>query len=96
VDPIEPITAADPLVRLLGYVAGTITTLAFVPQVVRSLRTRSTEDLSLTWLICFISGVSLWLIYGILLREPPIIAANAVTLGLSLILLWIRVRGSSR
>jgi MtN3 and saliva related transmembrane protein len=84
---------ASPLIRTIGYVAGTITTLAFVPQVVRSWRTRSTRDLSLTWLVAFASGVSLWLLYGILLREPPIIAANAVTLALAAILLWIRVRG---
>jgi MtN3 and saliva related transmembrane protein len=84
---------ASPLIRTIGYIAGVITTLAFVPQVVRSWRTRSTRDLSLTWLVAFASGVSLWLVYGILLREPPIIAANAVTLALTAILLWIRVRG---
>jgi len=90
---VEVMASSDPWIRILGYVAGTITTLAFVPQVVRSLRTRSTADLSLSWLSAFITGVALWLVYGILLREPPIIAANAVTLGLSLVLLWVRLRG---
>lgn len=91
---MEPVTSADPLVRTLGYVAGFITTVSFLPQVIRSWRTRSASDLSVTWLAAFIAGVSLWLVYGILLREPPIIAANGVTLGLSLVLLWIRLKGS--
>lgn len=90
---MDPLTPSDFYVRALGYAAGTITTLAFVPQVIRSLRTRSTADLSLVWLSAFITGVALWLVYGLLLREPPIVLANAVTLGLSLVLLGIRLRG---
>jgi MtN3 and saliva related transmembrane protein len=90
---VDPVTSADPLIRALGYLAGTITTISFLPQVLRSWRTRSTGDLSMSWLIAFISGVSLWLVYGIMLREPPIVAANAVTLALSLTLLWLRVGG---
>jgi MtN3 and saliva related transmembrane protein len=90
---VDPITGADPVVRALGYVAGFITTVSFLPQVIRSWRTRSAADLSLVWLTSFIAGISLWLVYGILLHEPPIIAANGVTLGLSLMLLWIRLRG---
>jgi MtN3 and saliva related transmembrane protein len=87
-----PVDPASPLIRTIGYIAGVITTLAFVPQVVRSWRTRSTRDLSLIWLVAFSSGVALWLTYGILLREPPIIAANATTFVLAAILLWIRLR----
>jgi MtN3 and saliva related transmembrane protein len=93
---VDPAAPSDPLVRVLGYVAGTITTLSFLPQVVRSWRTRSTADLSITWLVAFISGVTLWLVYGSLLREPPIIVANAITLGLSLVLLWIRLTSRRR
>jgi MtN3 and saliva related transmembrane protein len=92
---MDPVTSSDPIVRLLGYVAGTITTLAFVPQVIRSLRTRSTGDLSRAWLGSFITGVTLWLVYGLLLREPPIVLANAFTLALSLVLLWVRLRGGT-
>lgn len=86
---------SSPLIKTIGYLAGIITTLAFVPQVVRSWRTRSAGDLSLTWLVAFSTGVGLWLLYGILLREPPIIVANSMTLTLAMILLWIRVRGRS-
>ena len=80
----------------MGYLAGLVTTLSFVPQVVRSWRTRSAGDLSISWLVTFIAGVTLWLTYGLLLREPPIIAANAITLGLSLVLLWLRLGPASR
>jgi MtN3 and saliva related transmembrane protein len=85
-------TPDAPLIRTIGYCAGAITTLAFVPQVIRSWRTRSTRDLSLPWLLAFSSGVALWLAYGVLLGEPPIIVANTVTLALALMLLWMRLR----
>lgn len=83
---------SDPLIRTIGYLAGSITTLAFVPQVIRSWRTRSAGDLSVTWLVTFITGVVLWFTYGLLLREPPIIVANGITLGLSMVLLWLRLK----
>lgn len=65
---------------LLGFVAGTLTTLSFVPQVVKTARTRRCDDLSLGMLLAFGTGVALWLAYGIWLRALPIIVANAVTL----------------
>lgn len=68
----------------LGFIAGVITTVAFVPQVVRVWRTRSADDISVWMLMLLISGVSLWLVYGLLLWRLPIILANAVTLALIL------------
>lgn len=81
------------VVRAIGYVAGTLTALAFVPQVIKSWRTRSTGDFSVTTLIAFSLGVSLWLTYGLILGEPPIIASNGITLAMALILLWVKFRG---
>lgn len=86
---------SSPLVRTIGFIAGALTTLAFVPQVIKSWRTRSAGDFSLTMLVAFTSGVGLWLTYGILLREPPIILANAVTLLLAVMLLWMKLKGRS-
>jgi MtN3 and saliva related transmembrane protein len=86
---------SSPLVRTIGFIAGVLTTLAFVPQVIKSWRTRSAGDFSLTMLVAFTSGVGLWLTYGILLREPPIILANAVTLLLAVMLLWMKLKGRS-
>jgi len=66
--------------NLLGYVAGILTTLAFLPQALKAFRTKSTKDMSLTMWLLLCTGVSCWLIYGILLGAGPIIVANAVTL----------------
>jgi len=91
-DPRHAPDGAASVVRIVGYAAGTLTTLAFVPQVIKSWRTRSTGDLSLAMLVTFTTGVFLWLTYGLLLGEPPIIINNAVTFVLAAVLLWIRAR----
>ena len=67
-------------VTLLGFVAGTLTTLAFLPQVVKTWRSKSSKDLSISTLGMISSGVMLWLVYGLLIGDLPIIAANSVTL----------------
>jgi MtN3 and saliva related transmembrane protein len=74
----------------LGYVAGTLTTLSFLPQVVRSARMRSAEGLSWLWLLCFGAGVAAWAAYGIVRGDPAIIAANSATLLAVLVLVWLR------
>jgi MtN3 and saliva related transmembrane protein len=79
-------------ITLLGFAAGTLTTVSFVPQVHKAWRTKRCDDLSLTMLLAFGSGVLLWLIYGLVLHAPPIIAANAVTLALILWLLYLKFR----
>ena len=67
-------------VTLLGLIAGTLTTFAFVPQVVKTWRTKSSGDLSVGTMSMICIGVFLWLLYGLLVGDVPIIAANAVTL----------------
>lgn len=74
----------------LGYVAGFLTTLAFLPQVLKAWCTQSTADLSWIMLCFFGCGVTLWVVYGIMLEEPPIILFNAITLGLTLVLASIK------
>lgn len=76
----------------LGYVAGFLTTLAFLPQVIKAWRSQSTEDLSWVMLTSFSCGVCLWVVYGIMLDEPPIILFNAITLALTLVLATIKFR----
>jgi MtN3 and saliva related transmembrane protein len=78
-------------INLLGLAAGTCTTLAFLPQVIRTWRLRSARDLSLEWLVTFILGVSLWLLYGCLIGSLPVILANAITLMLTLIILRFKL-----
>ena len=81
-----------PPVEIVGYCAATLTTIAFVPQVLKSWRSRSLRDLSLGTLSVFSAGVFLWMIYGIALHEMPIVAANAVTLALNGVLMVLKLR----
>ena len=76
----------------LGYIAGTLTTVAFVPQVVRILRVRRAEDLSWWTFGTFTLGVVLWLAYGLELGAAPIIVANIVMLALALSILLLKWR----
>ena len=80
------------MVEWIGVAAGTLTTLSFVPQVLRTWRTKSTEDVSLWMLLAFNGGITLWLTYGLVLRKPSIIYANGITLALSLTLLGMKLR----
>jgi MtN3 and saliva related transmembrane protein len=79
-------------VTLLGLVAGALTTLAFLPQLFKVWRSRSARDISATWLVTFSSGILLWLIYGILVNALPIILANSVTLALTLVILFFKLK----
>lgn len=81
---------------LIEIAAATLTTAAFVPQVVRVWRTRSAEDLSFGMLGVFIVGLCLWLVYGIRARMVPVVVANAVTLALNLAILVLKVRHRRR
>lgn len=77
---------------LLGLIAGSLTTLAFVPQVLKTWRTKSGNDISLGMFLLFSTGVLLWLIYGILIDALPVILANGLTLLLSLAILLLKLR----
>lgn len=68
--------------EVVGYIAGTLTTVAFLPQLVTVCRRKSAKDLSWFYLFTFTIGISGWLTYGLMLKELPIILANAITLGL--------------
>ncbi|MEK7786907.1 MAG: SemiSWEET transporter [Chloroflexota bacterium] len=76
----------------LGLLAGTLTTLAFVPQVVKIWKTKHARDISLVMFAIFSSGVLLWLFYGIEIGAMPVIVSNAVTLGLSLTILVFKIK----
>lgn len=75
---------------LLGLIAGGFTTIAFLPQVLHTFRSRSAKDISLGMFLLFSTGVFLWLIYGLRLQATPIILANAITLILSLLILGMK------
>lgn len=78
-------------VELLGYCAAFLTTIAFLPQVVRSWRTRDLSGISLGMYSLFTAGVGLWLVYGFIIEKWPLILANALTFLLSLSILLLKV-----
>ncbi len=79
------------LQNLVGSVAGTLTTVAFVPQVVKTWRSRSTRDISLAMWLAFSAGVALWIVYALIAGAWPIFVANAVTLLLSATVLALKL-----
>jgi MtN3 and saliva related transmembrane protein len=80
------------LATFIGLAAATLTTVAFVPQVVRAWRTRSTHDISLPMFLVLAAGITLWLIYGAMIRDLPLVLANLVTLVLVLMILLLKLR----
>ena len=78
-------------ITIVGLVAGTLTTVAFLPQLLHTWRSASSKDISLGMISCFVVGVALWLIYGICLGDVPIILANGVTLLLSASILVLKL-----
>lgn len=79
------------LMTLIGLAAGFCTTAAFLPQVIKTWKTKSAKDLSLGMYSIFCTGVLLWLIYGIMISDLPIILANAVTLILAVSILFFKL-----
>lgn len=77
---------------VIGLLAALCTTAAFVPQVIQAWQTRETRGISLGMYLTFTVGLSLWLLYGILLRDLPIIVANAVTLLLAATVIRLKLR----
>ena len=80
----------------LGLIAGVLTTAAWLPQIARTWRSQSADDLSWPYLVVFSSGVTLWLLYGVLSNDVPVLAANAVTIVLVGLLLGLKSRAAIR
>jgi MtN3 and saliva related transmembrane protein len=77
---------------ILGLIAGALTSISFLPQVIKTWRSGSARDLSLSMFGIFSLGVTLWLIYGLKVNSIPIIAANALTLALCLVILYFKLK----
>jgi len=83
----------DPfIVNLVGAAAATLTTLCWLPQAVKILRTQNTRAISLLTYSVFAVGLALWLCYGILLGSWPIIGSNVVTLALVIPIILLKLR----
>jgi len=80
------------LKELIGYAASALGILAFLPQAIKIWKTKETKGISLGMYIVLWLGVILWLTYGILLKNPPVIIVNAVILTIASIILFLKIR----
>tara|TARA_B100001989_G_scaffold4448_1_gene3043 strand:+ start:255 stop:515 length:261 start_codon:yes stop_codon:yes gene_type:complete len=78
-------------IEIFGYLAAILTTAAFLPQLLKTLKTKKADDVSLTTLIMFIIGVFSWIIYGYKISSTPILIANIITLILNLMILISKI-----
>ena len=95
--PLKPLSTENDLMSpssadMIGYLAATLTTAAFVPQAWLTWKTRSAEGVSLGMYSVFAVGVAMWLIYGLALQAWPIVVANAITLSLAAFILVMKLR----
>lgn len=81
---------------MIGYLAGTLTTLAFAPQLLKALKTKSTKDISLLMLLCSTSGMTLWLYHGLLMEDMALILANSISIALASTLLVYKLKNDYR
>jgi len=82
----------DTTTDLIGYCSAALTTAAFVPQALHSLKTRDLSGISLPMYGMFSLGVLGWLVYGLLISSWPIIVANSITLILACIVLYLKIK----
>jgi len=80
------------MISILGFVAATLTTIAFLPQVIKTLKTKRTKDISLPMYFILTMGLFSWFVYGITLQDYPIILANGLTFILAAIILVLKIR----
>jgi len=79
-------------VDIIGYVAGLLVLLSLIPQIIKSWKTKSTKDISLLRYIIYIIGIIMWLIYGIILVNGPMIIANSISLVLASSILYLKLK----
>lgn len=80
------------MISIFGYIAAFCTTISFIPQIIKIIKEKNTRDISIGMYIIFTFGIFMWLIYGIMLNELPIIIANFFTLVFSCIILFFKFK----
>ena len=84
------------LVTILGLTAAAMTTVAFLPQAIKTIRTKHTQDLSLRMYVILTTGIVLWFVYGVLKEDLPIIVANAITFVFTATILFFIIKNSGK
>ena len=77
---------------VIGIAAGTLTSISMLPQLIKVFKEQNVEDISLATLLVLIAGVALWVVYGVMKNEPPIIISNSFAVGINCILLGLYIR----
>ena len=83
-------------IESIGSVAAVLTTISFLPQVIKTYKEKSAENLSMLMLVLLLIGVVLWLIYGLFKNSYPLIIANAVTMILTFLLVFFKIKYSKK
>lgn len=79
-------------IALIGLIAGICTTLSFLPQVIKTMKTKQTKDISLTMYIVLAAGLCTWIIYGMLIESLPVIMANVFSLACAVTVLILKIK----
>ncbi len=79
-------------IGIIGLIAGTCTTVSFLPQVIKTFRTKETKDISLSMYLVLATGIFLWTIYGVFIESLPVILANAVSFVFATIILTLKIK----
>jgi len=78
-------------IEIIGMIAAVLTTLSFLPQVIKTYKDKSADSLSMVMLVAFLIGVLLWLVYGVMKNSMPLILANFITAILGSTLIYFKV-----
>ncbi|AFZ55493.1 SemiSWEET transporter [Cyanobacterium aponinum AL20118] len=79
-------------ITIIGLMAGSLTTISFLPQAIKTWRSKSAKDISLAMFLCFCLGVVLWIIYGLFIMDIPVLVTNIVTLILAGTILFFKLK----
>ncbi len=79
-------------IAIIGLIAGTCTTISFLPQVIKIIKTKETKDISISMYIILATGMLLWIIYGIFIEALPVILANTISFVFATIVLSLKIR----
>ena len=81
-------------ITIIGLIAGTCTTISFLPQVIKTIKTKEAKNISIAMYIILVTGILFWIIYGILIKDLPVILANSIAFILAGIVLILKVKYS--
>ena len=81
-----------PIIDIIGYIAGFLILISIIPQIIKSWKTKSAKDLSLLRYLIYVSGVVLWLVYGIVLKNGPMIIVNSINFILACSVIYLIIK----